>query len=67
MATPPEDSLGERYVNIPWPSGTHQRSIVTFRGHAVATMLCMACEQVWTEPTSHPEIHAIKVDVDKRP
>jgi hypothetical protein len=67
MATPHDDFLAHRYVNIPCPNGKHPRSIVTFRDDAVAVMFCIPCEQVWTELTSHPEIHAMKIDVTMRP
>ena len=60
MATTTEHSPAHRYVNIPCPAGTHQRSIVTFRDYAVTVMFCIPCEQVWTEATTHPEIRALK-------
>ena len=52
----------DRYVNLPCPSGRHERSILTFRNHTVAALFCIPCEQAWTEPTSHPAIQAIPVD-----
>jgi hypothetical protein len=33
-----ENSLVARYVNVPCPSGLHERSLVTFRNHTVAVM-----------------------------
>ena len=54
MAQPPHDYLDHRYVDIPCPSGKHQRSLVTFRNHAVAAMFCIPCEHAWTETVEHP-------------
>ena len=56
------DSLVQRYVNIPCPSGKHGRSIVTFRNHTVAAMFCIPCEAAWTEPTTHPELRRLGLD-----
>ena len=60
--SPLENSLVHRYVNVPCPSGLHERSIVTFRNHTVAVMFCIPCVQAWTESTIHPEIHALRID-----
>ena len=54
--------LVHRYVNIPCPSGKHQRSLVTFRNHTVAAMFCMPCEHAWTEQTTHPELRNVALD-----
>ena len=54
--------LVHRQVNISCPSGKHTRCIVTLRNHVVAVMFCLPCEQAWTEPTTHPEIHAMAID-----
>ena len=63
MATSqPDNSLVQRYVNVPCPSGLHYRSIVTFRNHTLAVMFCIPCEQAWTEPTTHPEIQGLGID-----
>ena len=56
------DSLVHRYVDIPCPSGKHQRSILTFRNHTVAAMFCAPCEHAWTESTEHPELRATPLD-----
>ena len=60
--TPAPNSLVQRYVKIPCPGGKHPRSVVTFRNHTVAAMFCIPCEAAWTEPTSHPELRAVKLD-----
>ena len=62
MAEIPPDTLTRRYVAIPCPSGKHERSLVTFRNHAVAALFCIPCEAAWTESTRHPEIAAMLVD-----
>ena len=63
MATPiPINSIVQRYVAIPCPSGKHRRSILTFRNHNVAAMFCIPCEVSWTELTSRPELRAVGVD-----
>jgi hypothetical protein len=56
------NSLIHRYVQIPCPSGKHNRSIVTFRNHTVAAMFCVPCEHAWTEPTSHPALRKMGLD-----
>jgi hypothetical protein len=61
QSTPP-NTLIHRYVDIPCPSGKHQRSIVTFRNHSVAAMFCIPCEVAWTELTNHPELARIGLD-----
>ena len=48
-------------VPIPCPSGKHQESIVTFRNHTFAAMLCIPCEQAWAEPVSHPALRDLPV------
>jgi hypothetical protein len=58
----PVNSLVQRYIGIPCPSGRHNRSVVTFRNHNVAAMFCIPCEEAWTEPTSHPALREIGVD-----
>jgi hypothetical protein len=52
----PEPDVSPRYVNIPCPSGKHERSVVTYRDHRFAAMFCIPCEVEWQEPTSHPEL-----------
>lgn len=61
-SSPSPNTLVHRYVNIPYPSGEHQRSIVTFRNHNVAAMFCIPCEAAWTEPTDHPELRQLALD-----
>jgi hypothetical protein len=58
----PPNTLFQRYVNIPCPSGKHQRSVLTFRNHSVAAMFCIPCEVAWTEATTHPELREVPVD-----
>jgi hypothetical protein len=58
----PIHSLDHRYVNVPCPSGKHQRSIVTFRDHTVAAMFCIPCKRAWTEATSRPELRDVGLD-----
>jgi len=58
----PSNTLLQRYVNIPCPSGKHRRSLVTFRNHTVAAMFCIPCEMAWTEPTTHPQLREVGVD-----
>ena len=60
----PSNVIVHRDVDIPCPSGKHQRSVVTFRNHTVAAMFCVPCEHAWTEPTTHPELRDLSVDVD---
>jgi hypothetical protein len=62
MASDFPDSLVQRYVSVPCPSGNHPRSIVTFRNHTVAVMFCIPCGAAWTEPVTHPDIRALAVD-----
>ena len=56
------DILVNRHVNVPCPSGKHQRSLVTFRNHSVAVMFCIPCEAAWTEATDHLELREIGLD-----
>jgi hypothetical protein len=63
MASTPINTPGQRYVDIPCPSGKHQRSIVTFRGHTVAAMFCVPCEHAWTESTNPQELCDVELDV----
>ena len=56
------DILVNRHVNVPCPSGKHQRSLVTFRNHSVAAMFCIPCEVAWTESTDHPELREVALD-----
>lgn len=58
----PQNSLVHRYANIPCVTGKHQTSIVTFKNHSVAVMFCIPCEDVWTVPTTHPELKHIERD-----
>jgi len=63
MARPiPHNTIVQRYVNIPCPSGKHKRSVVTFRNHTVAAMFCIPCEVAWTESTTHPGLRDVAVD-----
>ena len=57
-----ENTLVQRYVDVPCPSGKHQRSVVTFRNHSVAAMFCIPCEYAWTEPTTHPALRSVGID-----
>jgi hypothetical protein len=54
--------LVHRYVEVPCPSGKHKRSVCTFKDHSVAAMFCIPWEHAWTEPTSHPALHNIRLD-----
>jgi hypothetical protein len=56
------DIIVQRYVNIPCPSGKHERSLVTFRNHTVAAMFCLVCEVAWTQSTDHPELWDVGLD-----
>ena len=56
------NSLVHRYVDIPCPSGKHQRTIVTFRNHTLAAMFCIPCEVTWTERTTHPALQHFHLD-----
>jgi len=49
-------------VDVPCPSGKHQRSLLTFRNHTVAAMFCIPCEYAWTEATTHPELLNMPLD-----
>jgi Zn ribbon nucleic-acid-binding protein len=60
----PSNVIVHRYVDIPCPSGKHQRSLVTFRNHTVAAMFCVPCEHAWTEPTTRPELRDLSLDID---
>jgi hypothetical protein len=51
-----------RYVDVPCPSGKHQRSILTFRSHTLASMFCVPCEHGWTEPTINPALRDLAAD-----
>ncbi len=51
-----------RYVDIPCPSGSHQRSLLTFRDHTVAAMFCIPCDASWTESTQHPALRYVGLD-----
>ena len=55
MAQPP------LIVPIPCPSGKHPESVVTFRNHNFAAMLCIPCEHAWTEPASHAVLQDLPV------
>ena len=61
----PTNVLVHRYVDIPCPSGKHQRSLVTFRNHTVAAMFCIPCEYAWTELTSHPALLNTPLDKER--
>jgi hypothetical protein len=52
----------ERYVDVPCPSGKHQRSMLTFRSHRVAAMFCIPCQKGWTEPVTHRALRDLAVD-----
>ena len=54
-----------RMVDVPCPSGKHQRSLLTFRNHTVAAMFCMPCEYAWTEPTTHPALLNMPLDTER--
>ena len=56
------NTLVQRYVNVPCPSGNYTRSIVTFRNHTVAAMFCIPCEVAWTELTNRPELLDLGLD-----
>lgn len=60
--TEPKNVIVHRYVDIPCPSGTHQRSIVTFRNHTVVAMFCIPCEHAWTEPATHLMLRTLGLD-----
>jgi hypothetical protein len=62
MATP-TNVIIHCYVNIHCPSGKHSRSVVTFRNHTVAAMFCIPCDVAWVEPTSHPELRDLGLDI----
>ena len=63
MANPPlVNTLVQRFVEVPCPSGKHHRTIVTFRNHTVAAMFCIPCEVAWTESTDHPELRNVGLD-----
>ncbi len=59
---PPSSAFAQRYVDVRCPSGKHQRSMLTFRSHAVACMFCVPCEHGWTEPTTHPALRDLPTD-----
>jgi hypothetical protein len=52
----------ERYVDVPCPSGKHQRSMLTFRSYRVAAMFCVTCQKGWTEPVTHPALRDLATD-----
>ena len=60
----PSNVIVHRWVDIPCPSGKHQRSVVTFRNHTVAAMFCVPCEHAWTEPTTRRELRDLSLDID---
>jgi hypothetical protein len=59
---PPALGFLQRIVEVPCPSGKHQRSMLTFRSHTVAAMFCIPCEKGWTEPTTHPALRDFATD-----
>jgi hypothetical protein len=59
---PPSDVFVQRHIDVPCPSGKHQRSMLTFRGHTVACMFCIPCDHGWTEPTTHPGLRDLATD-----
>ena len=61
----PTNTIVHRSVDIPCPSGKHQRSLVTFRNHTVAAMFCIPCEYAWTEPTTHPKLRDMPLDKER--
>ena len=60
--TPPSDAFVQRHIDVPCPSGKHQRSVLTFRSHAVACMFCIPCDHGWTERTTHPALRDLATD-----
>jgi hypothetical protein len=62
---PPSGEFVQRYVDVPCPSGKHQRSMLTFRSHAVACMFCIPCEHGWAEPTTHPALTDVAIDTPR--
>jgi hypothetical protein len=56
------DPLVMHYIDVPCPSGKHQRSMLTFRSHTVACMFGVPCEHPWAEPTTHPALRNLPVD-----
>jgi hypothetical protein len=60
-----ETIISSRFVEIPCPSGKHQRSIVTFRNHFIAVLFCVSCEHGWTESADHPALQQIPVDIKR--
>jgi hypothetical protein len=52
----------QRYVDIPCPSGKHPRSLVTFRNHNVAAMLCIPCEVAWIETSKNLEMKDVGLE-----
>ena len=64
-STQSSNVIVHRYVDVPCPSGKHQRSLVTFRNHTVAAMFCMPCEHAWTEPTTHPALLNMPIDKER--
>jgi hypothetical protein len=61
-SAPPSDAFVQRYIDVPCPSGKHQRSMLTFRSHTVACMFCVPCEHGWTEPNTHPALCGLATD-----
>ena len=51
----PHESVADRWVKVPCPTGMHEWSIVTFRDHTVVALLCVPCEVGWTQSSEHPE------------
>ena len=59
------NQIVHRMVDVPCPSGKHQRSLLTFRNHTVAAMFCMPCEYAWTEPAIHPALVNMPIDKER--
>src|SRR5688500_7450199 len=59
---PPSGEFLHRCVDVPCPSGKHQRSMLTYRSHSIAAMFCVPCQKGWTEPTTHPALRDLATD-----
>ena len=62
MAPLHPNSIDDRCVDIPCPSGKHEQSLVTFRNHHVVAMFCIPCDHAWTESAEHPLLAAMPRD-----
>ncbi len=59
---PPSGEFLQRCVDVPCPSGKHQRSMLTYRSDSIAAMFCVPCQKGWTEPTTHPALRDLAID-----